>query len=146
MLAVQMRGITKRFGSLLANDQVDFALEKGEIHALLGENGAGKTTLMRILYGLYRFDEGEILLDEHVVHITSPKEAILLGIGMVAQHFTLVPPFTVAENVVLGYNDRLRYEPTAAQQQVAKAAARFGIETDPAVLVSHLSVGERQRV
>ena len=146
MLAVQMRGITKRFGSLLANDQVDFALEKGEIHALLGENGAGKTTLMRILYGLYRFDEGEILVDEHVVHITSPKEAILLGIGMVAQHFTLVPPFTVAENVVLGYNDRLRYEPTAAQQQVAKAAARLGIETDPAVLVSHLSVGERQRV
>jgi simple sugar transport system ATP-binding protein len=146
MIAVWMRGITKRFGPLLANDQVDFALEKGEIHALLGENGAGKTTLMRVLFGLYRFDEGEILVDGQVVHITSPKEAIQLGIGMVAQHFTLVPPFTVAENVILGYNDRLRFEPSAAQKQVAEAAARFGIETNPAALVSHLSVGERQRV
>lgn len=146
MLAVQMRGITKRFGSLLANDQVDFALEKGEIHALLGENGAGKTTLMRILYGLYRFDAGEILVDEQVAHITSPKEAIQLGIGMVAQHFTLVPPFSVAENVVLGYNNRIGFDPTVAQKQVAEAAARFGIETNPAALVSHLSVGERQRV
>src|SRR4030065_2266543 len=134
MLAVQMRGITKRFGALLANDQVDFALEKGEIHALLGENGAGKTTLMRILYGLYRYDEGEILVDEQLVHISSPKEAIQLGIGMVAQHFTLVPPFTVAENVVLGYNDRLRFEPSVAQKQVAEAAARLSTQTIPPAL------------
>src|SRR4030067_43166 len=125
MLVVQMVGVTKRFGSLLANDQIDFALEKGEIHALLGENGAGKTTLMRILYGLYRVDEGEILVDEQVVHITSPKAAIQLGIGMAAQHFTLVPPFTVAENVVLGYNDPLRFEPSVAQKQVAETAGRF---------------------
>ncbi len=146
MLAIQMRNITKRFGEVLANDQIDFSLEQGEIHALLGENGAGKTTLMRILYGLYRADQGEILVDGRLARIPSPKEAIKLGIGMVAQHFTLVPPLSVAENVVLGYAKGFRFDPGAAQQQVAEAAARFGIQTDPAALVRHLSVGERQRV
>ncbi len=146
MLAIQMRGITKRFGPVLANDRIDFSLEQGEIHALLGENGAGKTTLMRILYGLYHADQGEILVDGHLAHIPSPKEAITLGIGMVAQHFTLVPPLSVAENVVLGYTKGLRFDPGAAQQHVAEAAARFGIKTDPAAIVRHLSVGECQRV
>ncbi len=146
MHAIQMRGITKRFGPVVANDHINFDLEQGEIHALLGENGAGKTTLMRILYGLYHADEGEIRVDGEVVHIASPKDAIRLGIGMVTQHFALVPTLSVAENVVLGYTDGFRVEPQAAQQRVAEAAARFGIEVDPAALVRHLSVGERQRV
>jgi ABC-type uncharacterized transport system ATPase subunit len=146
MLAIQMRGITKRFGEVLANDSIDFSLEQGEIHALLGENGAGKTTLMRILYGLYHADQGEILVDGHLAYIPSPKEAINLGIGMVAQHFTLVQPLSVAENVVLGYTKGFQFDPSVAQWQVSEAAARFGIQTDPAALVRHLSVGERQRV
>jgi ABC-type uncharacterized transport system ATPase subunit len=123
MPAIQMRSITKQFYPVLANDHVDFTLERGEIHALLGENGAGKTTLMRILYGLYHADEGEILVDGQLAHITSPKEAITLGIGMVAQHFTLVPSLSVAENVVLGYTRGFGFDPVAAQQSVADAAA-----------------------
>ena len=101
-LAVDMQGITKRFPGVIANDSVDFQLEKGEIHALLGENGAGKTTLMKCLYGLYEADEGEIFINGKKVDITSPNVAISHGIGMVHQHFMLVPPFTVAENIVLG--------------------------------------------
>jgi simple sugar transport system ATP-binding protein len=146
MPAIFMSGVTKRFGTVLANDHIDFSLEQGEIHALLGENGAGKTTLMRILYGLYHPDEGEILVDGKLVHIPSPKEAIAAGIGMVAQHFTLVPSLTVAENVVLGYTRGLGFDPVSAQRNVAEAATRFGIETNPSALVRHLSVGERQRV
>jgi simple sugar transport system ATP-binding protein len=146
MHAVQMRGITKRFGPLLANDHINFELNRGEIHALLGENGAGKTTLMRILYGLYHADEGEILVNEKPVHVASPRDAIQLGIGMVTQHFALVPTLSVAENVVLGYTDGFHVNPQTAQQRVAQAAARFGIDVDPSALVRHLSVGERQRV
>ncbi|MDW8317604.1 MAG: ABC transporter ATP-binding protein [Anaerolineae bacterium] len=145
-LAVEMRGITKRFGALVANDRVDFRLRRGQIHALLGENGAGKTTLMRILYGLYHADEGEIRVDGRPAAIRSPKDAIALGIGMVTQHFALVPPLTVAENVVLGYNPGVRLNLAAASQKVAEAAARLGIEVDPRALVKDLSVGERQRV
>jgi len=100
--AVAMQGITKRFGMVLANDHVDFTLRQGEIHALLGENGAGKTTLMRILYGLYQADEGEIKVNDQPVTIASPKDAIRLGIGMVSQHFALASPLTVTENVILG--------------------------------------------
>jgi len=146
MAVIQMRNITKRFGPVIANDHVNFSLERGEIHALLGENGAGKTTLMRILYGLYHADQGEILVDDKLVHIGSPREAIALGIGMVSQHFTLVPPLSVAENVVLGYVKGLRFDPLAACQKVAEAAGRYSIEIDPSALVRHLSVGERQRV
>ncbi len=146
MAVIQMRNITKRFGSVTANDCVNFSLERGEIHALLGENGAGKTTLMRILYGLYHADQGEILVDDRPVHIASPREAIALGIGMVSQHFTLVPPLSVAENVVLGYIKGLRFDPAMAYQHVAEAASRYSIEIDPGMLVRHLSVGERQRV
>ncbi len=146
MKIVEMRGITKRFGSVIANRNVNFSLEKGEIHALLGENGAGKTTLMRILYGLYRPDEGEILVEGQPVTINSPKDAIALGIGMVTQHFALVPTLTVAENVVLGFNDAFRLDRQRIEAEVGEAARRFGMEIDPAVQVGHLSVGQRQRV
>ncbi len=101
-LALELRGITKRFGSLVANDAIDFELRRGEIHALLGENGAGKSTLMNVLYGLHQPDEGEIVLDGEPVRIDSARKAIHLGIGMVHQHFMLVPVMTVAENLVLG--------------------------------------------
>ena len=146
MYSVEMKGITKRFGPVIANDRIDFALETGEIQGLLGENGAGKTTLMRILYGLYRADEGEICVDGQRASILSPKEAIQHRIGMVTQHFTLVPTLTVAENVALGYTHGFRVDPKRMQKEVGEAAQRFGIEVDPAALVRHLSVGERQRV
>jgi ABC-type uncharacterized transport system ATPase subunit len=146
MFAVEMRGIVKRFGDLVANDHINFELKQGEVHALLGENGAGKTTLMRILYGLYHADEGSIYVNGQKVTITSPRDAISLGIGMVSQHFTLVPPLTVAENVVLGYNPGVRLNPHEIRRRVAEAAERFGIEVKPDALVRHLSVGERQRI
>jgi ABC-type uncharacterized transport system ATPase subunit len=146
MANVQLKGITKRFGSVLANDHVDFDLREGEIQALLGENGAGKTTLMRILYGLYHADEGHILIDGREVIIRSPRDAIRAGIGMVSQHFTLVPTLTVAENVALGHTPGFRFDLKEVEAQVRTASARFGIEVNPTALVRHLSVGERQRV
>jgi general nucleoside transport system ATP-binding protein len=146
MYAVQLRGITKRFGNVLANDRVNFELQEGEIHALLGENGAGKTTLMRILYGLYHADEGQILVKDETVQISSPKDAIQAGIGMVTQHFTLVMPLTVAENMALSDRGGIRLDLKQAQQQVKQAAEQYGIQVDPAAIIRNLSVGERQRV
>ncbi len=146
MNAVEMRDIYKKFGTVVASDRVNFTLRKGEIHALLGENGAGKTTLMRILYGLYHADEGEILVDGQVVEIKSPKDAIEVGIGMVTQHFALVPPLTVTENIVLGYTDGFRLKMAEAHQKVAAASKKYGIGVDPTALVKDLSVGQRQRV
>ncbi len=143
---VRMRGIWKRFGPVVANRGVDFDLRQGEIHALLGENGAGKSTLMRILYGLYRADAGTIFVDGRPVSIHSPRDAIALGIGMVTQHFALVPPLSVTENVVLGYERGVRFDLERAQRQVEAAAARFGLTIDPRALVKDLSVGQRQRV
>lgn len=144
--AVDMRQINKRFGPLIANDGVNFSLRQGEVHALLGENGAGKTTLMRILYGLYHADEGEILVGGRPVKIESPRDAIGLGLGMVTQHFALASPLTVTENVVLGYTGAFRLDMAEAHQKVAAAAARCGLEIEPAALVKNLSVGQRQRV
>lgn len=146
MDAVQMLGITKQFGPLVANNKLDFELRKGEVHALLGENGAGKTTLMRILYGLYKADSGEIRVNGKTVQIHSPKDAIANGIGMVSQHFTLVSPLTVAENIVLGFNPGLRLDPKQVNKNVDDAAKKFAIDIKSTSLVRHLSVGEKQRV
>src|SRR3984885_3736454 len=104
-MKLELRAVTKRFGSLTANDAVDLVVEPGEIHALLGENGAGKSTLMNVLYGLYQPDEGQILIDDVPVSFTGPGDAIAAGIGMVHQHFMLIPVFTVAENIMLGHED-----------------------------------------
>ena len=142
---VELRGITKRFGRLVANDGVDLAIGRGEVHALLGENGAGKTTLMRILYGLTAADAGEILIDGHPVTMGSPRVAIAAGIGMVTQHFSLVRPMTVAENLALGRTG-FRFDEAAARRDVAGASARYGISVDPGARVADLSIGEQQRV
>ena len=146
MNIVDMQKVTKIFGELVANDHVDFQLQKGEIHALLGENGAGKTTLMRILYGLYQQTSGDIYIEGEKVIINSPKDAINKGVGMVTQHFALVPPMTVAENVVLGYTDSFLLDQTSIEKKVGIAAEQFGLDINPKSIVRHLSVGQRQRV
>ncbi|MCC6612810.1 MAG: ABC transporter ATP-binding protein [Anaerolineae bacterium] len=146
MNLVEMRGITKRFGALAANDNVDFVVRPGEIHALLGENGAGKSTLMKILYGLYQPDEGSIVIDGSDEPLRSPADAIARGIGFVSQHFSLVPTFTVAENVLLGYEGRFRLDPAEMNARVAQLAAANGFSIDPAAIVGKLSVGQQQRV
>ena len=142
---VELRGITKRFGQLVANDRVDLTVAPGEVHALLGENGAGKTTLMRILYGLTRPDSGEVLVDGQPVAIASPRAAIAAGIGMVTQHFSLVRPMTVAENLALGRRG-FRFSEDAARRRVADASERYGIQVDARARVGELSIGEQQRV
>ncbi len=148
--AVELRGITKRFPGVVANDGVDFAAQEGEVHALLGENGAGKSTLSNILTGLYRPDEGEILLGGSAVHFTSPRDALDAGICMVHQHFRLVPPFTVAENVILGDHRgegrKFRVHPRRIERQVAELGQRYRIAVDPRARVWQLSLGEQQRV
>lgn len=144
--AVAMHNITKRFGALVANDHVNFSLGQGEIHALLGENGAGKSTLMRILYGLYHADAGEIRVNGQTIAIRSPKAAIAHGIGMVTQHFALAMPMTVTENIIIGSAASWRLDMAAAQAEIAATAQRFGIEIDPVAQVRHLSVGQRQRI
>jgi simple sugar transport system ATP-binding protein len=145
-----MHGITKRFPGVLANDRIDFEAAPGEVHALLGENGAGKSTLSNILIGLYHPDEGEIRLNGRPVAFGSPRDAIEAGIGMVHQHFRLVPPFTVAENVVLGeHRDGARnllLRPGQIERRVAELGRRYGITIDPRTRVWQLSVGEQQRV
>lgn len=148
-MKLELRGLTKRFGSFVANDSIDVTFEPGTIHALLGENGAGKSTLMNCIYGLYQPDGGEILIEDKPVNFSGPGEAMGAGIGMVHQHFMLVPVFTVAENVVLGH------EPTGfggvisineARRLVTEISSRFGFEVDPDAYVEDLPVGVQQRV
>src|SRR5712691_7279650 len=145
-----MRGITKHFPGVLANDSVGFEAARGEVHALLGENGAGKSTLSNILIGLYRPDEGEIRLYGEPVHFHSPSDAIDAGIGMVHQHFRLVPPFTVAENIILGEHRaearKFVVQPRQIERHVAGLGKRYGIVVEPRARVWQLSVGEQQRV
>ena len=148
-VVLELRGVTKRFPGVLANDSVDFDLRRGEVHALLGENGAGKSTLMNVLYGLYQPDEGEFRIDGKPVSITSPREAIDHGIGMVHQHFMLIPVMTVAENIVLASEPTrggilLDYE--AAKDRVRELSTRFGLAVDPDARVEAITVGQEQRV
>jgi len=147
--ALEMRGITKRYPGIVANDHIDLHVRSGEIHALLGENGAGKTTLMNVLYGLAKPDEGEILLDGAPVTIAGPSDAIGRGISMVHQHFMLVPVLTVAENIVLGQEtmaNPIFLDRGEASRRIAELGHRFGFEIDPDEKVGRLSVGWQQRV
>jgi simple sugar transport system ATP-binding protein len=146
---LELRGITKRFPGVVANDHVDFDLRSGEVHALLGENGAGKSTLMNILYGLYKPDEGEIVLKGKPVVFGSAKDAIDRGIGMVHQHFMLIPVMTVAENIVLEVEPRkagvlLDYD--QAVERVREISTRYGLAVNPTAKVENISVGQQQRV
>jgi general nucleoside transport system ATP-binding protein len=148
-LVLEMRGIRKEFPGVVANDNVSFDVRRGEVHALLGENGAGKSTLMNILYGLYRPDAGEIYLGGKPVSFASARDAIQAGIGMVHQHFMLIPVMTVAENIVLGtepVRGGVLLDETAADRRVAEMAKTFRFEVDPDALVQDISVGQQQRV
>ncbi|TFG47354.1 MAG: ATP-binding cassette domain-containing protein, partial [Anaerolineales bacterium] len=146
---LELKGITKRFPGVLANDKINLTLNIGEIHALLGENGAGKSTLMTILYGLYNPDEGEIFVDGNRINVSSPKDAIAQGIGMVHQHFMLVPVFTVTENVMLGDETTRvggfldRKTPAARIREISN---EYSLEVDPDSYVRDLPVGVQQRV
>jgi simple sugar transport system ATP-binding protein len=131
-LAVEMRGIVKRFPGVVANDGIDLTVRQGEIHALLGENGAGKSTLMNILMGLYAPDAGEILIDGTPVHFHSPRNAVDAGLGMVHQHFMLINRFTVTENVILGNEgSSISLDRRAAERTVGETAERDGLRVDP---------------
>lgn len=155
-LVLQATGITKRFPGVLANNDVNFTLEKGEIHALLGENGAGKSTLMNILYGLYQPDAGEIKINGQTLQITSPHDAIAKGIGMVHQHFMLVPTLTVTENIMLGqesltpltksFKQLARLDRRSVAAQVRQLSKQYGLAVDPDATVHDLTVGAQQRV
>ncbi|WP_125153429.1 ABC transporter ATP-binding protein [Clostridium rectalis] len=146
---VEMKGITKIFPGTVANDSVDFDLEKGEIHVLLGENGAGKTTLMNVLYGLYQPEAGEIYINNNKVDIKSPKDAIKLGIGMVHQHFMLVNNFTVAENMILGQETKkgaFNIDIKKAEKDTKELADKYGFKIDPKSVIEDITVGQQQKV
>ncbi len=147
-LVLEMRGIRKEFPGTVANDDVSLDVRRGEVHALLGENGAGKSTLMNILYGLYRPDAGELLLNGKRVEFSSARDAIGAGIGMVHQHFMLIPVMTVAENIVLGVEPRhnLLLDERTAEKRVRELSERFSLAVDPSALVSDITVGQEQRV
>ena len=145
--AIEMRGITKRFAGVVANDNVSFAAHAGEVHALVGENGAGKSTLMSILAGMYKPDVGSVLINGQTVHFQSPRDAIDHGIGMVYQHFMLVEPFTVAENALLGRaNQGTILDTSGVESALIKLSKQYGLKVDPKARIWQLSVGEQQRV
>src|SRR6476646_11641420 len=146
---LELRGITKQFPGVLANDHIDFDLRRGEVHALLGENGAGKSTLMSILYGLYTADSGDILMNGKQVTISSPKNAIELGIGMVHQHFMLIPVMTVTENIVLAQEPTyggVFLDEKAGEKRVAEVARTFKFAVDRHARIQDITVGQQQRV
>ncbi|WP_146363718.1 ABC transporter ATP-binding protein [Arthrobacter yangruifuii] len=148
-MKLELKGITKRFGALVANDHIDLVVEPGQVHSLLGENGAGKSTLMNVLYGLYEPTEGEILVDDRPVTFNGPSDAMAAGIGMVHQHFMLVPVFTVAENVALGNETTklagmLNLEQT--KRRIREISDQYGFDVDPDAVVEDLPVGVQQRV
>jgi simple sugar transport system ATP-binding protein len=147
-VSLELKQITKKFGSLLANDQIDLKVEKGEIHAILGENGAGKSTLMNIVYGLVKADSGSILVNGAKVEINEPADALKFGIGMVHQHFMLIPVFTVAENIVLGHEKTNRgiLSLNDAKKRIKEIADEFKFDIDPDAVIEDLSVGLQQRV
>ena len=147
-VVLEMRDVTKTFGSVRANDDISITLRRGEILGLLGENGAGKSTLMKILYGLYSPDSGSVFVDGEEVQIRDPKDAVSRGIGMVHQHFTLIPPLTVAENIVLGAEPRkgATLDLARAVKDTEELSERYGLRVDPRARVADLSVGQRQRV
>jgi general nucleoside transport system ATP-binding protein len=147
-MSLELKGITKRFGSFIANDAIDLKVADGEIHAILGENGAGKSTLMNIVYGLLQPDAGSISIDQKVVQILQPADALDLGIGMVHQHFMLVPVFTVAENIVLGHEQTKRGILTLdqAKSKIKEIADEFKFDIDPDALIEEIPVGIQQRV
>ncbi|MBN3943786.1 ABC transporter ATP-binding protein [Nostoc sp. NMS9] len=143
---LRLNNITKRFGSFIANDNINLSVASGTIHAILGENGAGKSTLMNIISGLYQPDAGEIYLQEQPIKITSPNEAIKLGIGMIYQHFMLIPKLTVTENIILGTEKTWRLNLQYKQQEITALSQAYGLEIDPTAKVENLSVGAQQRV
>lgn len=147
-IALELKGITKRFPGVVANDSISFQLKRGEIHALLGENGAGKSTLMSIVFGLYQPDEGEIYVNGQKEVIDSPNKAIDLGIGMVHQHFKLVEPFTVTENIILGMEPKkgMKIDIKGASAQVKKLSEQYKLDVDPMATIESISVGMQQRV
>lgn len=147
-IVLEAKGITKQFPGVLANDHVDFDLRRGEIHALLGENGAGKTTLMNIIYGLYHQEEGDVLINGKPIQIHSPKDAIENGVGMVHQHFMLIPVFTVAENIMLGSETvkGLALDQRTVANDVRDLSKKYGLDVDPDALVQQIPVGVQQRV
>ncbi len=147
-IVLEVRGLTKRFPGVLANDHIDLKLRKGQVLGLLGENGAGKSTLMNLIYGLYHPDEGEILVNGKAAHIKNPNDAIGLGIGMVHQHFQLVPVLTVTDNIMLG-NESVKglfLDRRTARQRIVEISEHYGLEVDPDALVQDLPVGVQQRV
>ncbi len=146
-IAIQMKDIVKKFGDFTANDHINLTVHKGEVHAILGENGAGKSTLMNVLYGLYRPTSGEIFVDGKQVSIDSPKKAIEMGIGMVHQHFMLVPPYTVTENIILGMEPRkgLVVDLKEARKRVQEISERYNMQVDPDAKIEDISVGMQQR-
>jgi len=149
-MQLELKGITKRFPGVVANEGIDLTVAPGEIHALLGENGAGKSTLMNVLYGLYRQDEGKVLIDGTPVHFSGPGDAIAAGIGMVHQHFMLIPVFTVTENIMLGVESTsgplLALDRGAARKRILELSAQHGLRVDPDAVIEDLPVGVRQRV